>query len=130
MFPPYYDDFNNASRAGSGVNAPLDKTGRTALHIAVEKDDRVSLEKLLRIGAKADQQDRQGQSALFEAVTRRNLGMIELLAQKGASLSLLDDAKRTPLDWAIEQGCGKDLIAKLEELGAPTAPAPDTLKTP
>ena len=48
MFPPYSDDFNRSARAGAGINAPLDRQGRNALHIAIEKNDAKTLQKLLR----------------------------------------------------------------------------------
>ncbi len=127
---PYPDEFNDAARRGSGINAPLDKLGRTALHLAVEKNDKPGLAKLLRVGAKPDQPDNQGQTALFEAITRRRLDLVELLAGKGASLNIMDDAKRTPLDWAIEQNCDADFIAKLKSLGARPDPAPESRRTP
>ena len=127
---PYPDDFNNAARRGTGVNAPLDKDGRTALHIAVEKNDKAGLAKLLRVGANPDQVDNNGQSAVFEAISRGRLDLVEFLASKGASLNLADDRKRTPLDWAIEQDRDAVFVARLKYLGAKPDPAPETKRTP
>ncbi|MEZ0226553.1 MAG: ankyrin repeat domain-containing protein [Alphaproteobacteria bacterium] len=130
MFP-FPDEFNSAARhAGIGVNAPLDKDGRTALHIAVEKNDKDSLAKLIRVGANPDQPDKNGQSPVFEAIKLKRLDIVALLAQKGASLNVMDDARRTPLDWAIEQDCNAEFVAKLKSLGAKPDPAPETKRTP
>jgi ankyrin repeat protein len=130
MFP-YPDEFNSAARhTGAGVNAPLDKEGRTALHIAVEKNDKDGLAKLIRVGANPDQPDRQGQSPVYEAIRLKRLDIVTLLAQKGASLNVMDDAKRTPLDWAIEQNCDAEFVARLKSLGAKPDPAPESRRTP
>ena len=129
MFP-YPGEFNDAARRGLGVNAPLDKDGRTALHLAVEKNDKASLAKLLRVGANPDQPDNIGQTALFEAITRKRVDLVELLANGGASLNIMDDKQRTPLDWAIEQNCDTAFVARLKYLGAKPDPAPETKRTP
>jgi len=116
--------FNGAARrAGSGVNAPLDKNGRTALHIAVEKNDATEIEKLTRVGANPNQPDNNGQGVIFEAITRKRPQLIEQLVQKGAKLDQLDDKRRTPLDWALEQKCDIETVALLVRLGAPTEDA-------
>lgn len=128
---PYPDDFNSAARrTGIGVNAPLDKEGRTALHIAVEKNDKDGLAKLIRVGANPNQPDKNGQSPVYEAIKLKRTDIITLLVQKGASLNVMDDARRTPMDWAIEQGCDADFMAKLKSLGAKPDPAPETKRTP
>jgi cytohesin len=112
--------FNGAARrAGSGVNAPLDKSGRTALHLAVEKNDIAEIEKLARVGANPNQPDNNGQGAIFEAIARKRPHIIELLVEKGAKLDCTDDKRRTPLDWALEQKCDLETVALLVRLGAP-----------
>lgn len=116
--------FNGAARrAGTGVNAPLDKSGRTALNIAVEKNDAAEIEKLTRVGANPNQPDNNGQGAVFEAITRKRPHLIELLVEKGAKLDQLDDKRRTPLDWALEQKCDLETVALLVRLGAPVEDA-------
>lgn len=128
MFP----DFSKSVRKpGSGVNAPLDAEGHTALHLAVTGDDLKTLESLLRIGANPNQQDKNGQSPLFEAVRRGSLAMAERLVTAGARFTQLDDKKRSALDWAIEQQQGAGFIEALKTLGAdPFAAAPASLRTP
>jgi len=126
-----YGYFNAPSRKpGSGVNSPLDAEGKTALHLAVAKNDEKAIHNLTRVGANPNQQDKEGQTPLFDAILHRNLAMTKLLVEKGASFTVLDDAKRSPLDWAIEKECPVDFIAELRRLGADAAtPAKSTGRT-
>ena len=128
MFP----DFSKAVRKpGSGVNAPLDAQGKTALHLAVATQDEKTLRSLLRIGANPNQQDKDGQSPLFEAIRSGNLAFTGLLAQSGASFTQLDDKKRNAFDWAIEQQRDVTFIEALKIFGAdPLLPAPVSARTP
>lgn len=120
----------NARPVGTGVNAPLDNEGKTALHIAVKNNDAAGLEKLLRVNANPNQQDKTGQSPLFEAIAARNITLAKVLVEKGASFELRDDKKRTALDWAIEKECDVEFIAQLKSLGAdPALPAIDNRRT-
>ena len=115
---------SNARPPGTGVNSPLDAQGCTALHLAVQNHDRGAMEKLLRVNANVNQQDKEGQTPLFEAVAVRNIAMAKLLVEKGASFELRDDKKRNVLDWAIEKECAVEFIAELKALGAdPATPA-------
>ncbi len=127
----FNSDFNGKSRKdGSGVNAPLDAKGNTALHFAVEKNDRAALEKLSRVGANPNQPDKEGQTPLFTAITLRNIDMVRVLVDKGASFERRDDKKRNALDWAIEKECPVDFIAQLRVLGAdPASPAVESRRT-
>ncbi len=108
---------SSASRNGTGVNAGLDDKGRTALHFAVEKGNMAEVDKLLRIGAKADQQDNNGETPLFIAVRLSNMPMIEKLLAHGATFKMKDDNGISPFDAAIEQG-STEYLDKLKELGA------------
>lgn len=112
--------FNNHTpkRPGSGVNSPLDAEGRTALHLAVAKNDYNEAMKLIRVGAHPDQPDKNGQGPVFHAIANGSIEMVTLLTERGAKLNLRDDRRRSPLEWAIEQKCDVPFIAKLEELGA------------
>ena len=121
---------SNARPPGTGVNSPLDAQGRTALHLAVQKNDRGAMEKLLRVNTNVNQQDKEGQTPLFEAVAVRNIAMAKLLVEKGASFELRDDKKRNVLDWAIEKECAVEFIAELKALGAdPATPAIENRRT-
>lgn len=127
----YAPGFNsNARPPGTGVNSPLDAQGHTALHLAVQKNDRGAMEKLLRVNANVNQQDKEGQTPLFEAVAVKNIALAKLLVEKGASFELRDDKKRNVLDWAIEKECAVEFIAQLKALGAdPAAPAIENRRT-
>lgn len=127
----FNSDFNGKSRKdGSGVNAPLDAKGNTALHFAVEKNDRAALEKLSRVGANPNQPDKEGQTPLFTAITARNIDMVRVLVDKGASFEARDDKKRNALDWAIEKECPVEFIAQLRVMGAdPASPAVESRRT-
>lgn len=127
----FNSDFNGKSRKdGSGVNAPLDARGSTALHFAVEKNDAAAIEKLTRVGANPNQKDKEGQTPLFTAITLRNIDMVRLLVDHGASFEARDDKKRNALDWAIEKECPVEFIAQLRGFGAdPASPAIDSRRT-
>lgn len=127
----FNSDFNGKSRKdGSGVNAPLDARGATALHLAVEKNDRAAVEKLSRVGANPNQPDKEGQTPLFTAIAARNIDMVRVLVDKGASFEARDDKKRNALDWAIEKECPVEFIAQLRGFGAdPASPAIDNRRT-
>ncbi len=127
----FNSDFNGKSRKdGSGVNAPLDAKGTTALHVAVEKNDRATVEKLSRVGANPNHPDKEGQTPLFTAITARNIDMVRVLVDKGASFDARDDKKRNALDWAIEKECPVEFIAALRGFGAdPASPAIDSRRT-
>ncbi len=109
---------SSASRNGTGVNAGLDDKGRTALHFAVEKGNMAEVDKLLRIGAKADQQDNSGETPLFIAVRMSNLPLIEKLLAHGATFRTKDDNGISPFDAAVVNGSDTEYLDKLKELGA------------
>lgn len=116
MYGQYFN--SKAERQGTGVNAPLDEQGRTALHFAVEEGNIREIEKLLRIGAKANQQDNGGESPLFTAVRKKDEAAIALLLGKGATFSLRSDSGETALDAALATAGDPVFIEKLAALGA------------
>ncbi len=127
MFPA----FNNSSKKPPmGVNAPLDERGRTALHLAAEKNDEVAVQRLLRIGANINQPDKQGQTPLFEAVTHKHADMIELLSSRGAKVSHRDQQGRGLAEWAIETKADTTFLDLLAGYGVPFDPAQKTRRTP
>ena len=115
---PYFNTAAKAHPEGTGVNAPLNKEGKTALHLAVARNDEKTARNLLRVNANPNQQDKQGQSPLFDAIAAKNMPMVTLLADKGASFDLRDDEKRSALDWAIVCECDITFIEGLRKLGA------------
>jgi len=126
-----YPAFNRSSqKPPQGVNAPLDDRGRTALHLAVEKNDEVAVQRLLRIGANVHQTDKQGQTPLFEAAAQKNAGMLELLTARGAKTDHRDQQGRSLADWAIENGADAIFLDILASYGTPFEPAQKTRRTP
>lgn len=123
--------FNRSSqKPPQGVNAPLDDRGRTALHLAVEKNDEVAVQRLLRIGANIHQTDKQGHTPLFEAAAHKNANMLELLTARGAKIDHRDQQGRSVADWAIENGADAVFLDILAGYGAPFEPAQKTRRTP
>jgi len=123
--------FNRSSqKPPQGVNAPLDDRGRTALHLAVEKNDEVAVQRLLRIGANINQLDKQGQTPLFEAAAKGHQNMLELLTARGAKIDHRDQQGRSIADWAIENGADAIFLDILASYGAPFEAAQKTRRTP
>ena len=117
-YPPHRSDFNIASqRAGKGIDSPLDAAGHTALHMSVKKGDIAAVTRLLRLNANPHHPDKQGQTPLFEALTQHNIDMVKALLDGGATFRMEDDARRTPLMWAIEQNCDTRFLKQLVNLG-------------
>ncbi|MFN7114996.1 MAG: ankyrin repeat domain-containing protein [Alphaproteobacteria bacterium] len=126
-----YPAFNRSSqKPPQGVNAPLDDRGRTALHLAVEKNDEVAAIRLLRIGANINQTDKQGQTPLFEAAAHGHQNMLELLTARGGKIDHRDQQGRSLADWAIENGADAIFLDILASYGAPFEPAQKTRRTP
>lgn len=115
MFPSFN---NNARKAGTGINAPMDAQERTALHMAVADNDEIALRRLLRIGANPNQPDKQGQPPLFEAVTHKRLHMLETLGHN-SNTQMRDKAGRSLIDWAIEQKAGVEMFHALRAIRVP-----------
>jgi serine/threonine-protein phosphatase 6 regulatory ankyrin repeat subunit C len=111
-------DFNNVSqRTGKGIDSPLDAEGHTALHVAVRKGDVAAATRLLQLHANPHHPTKAGQPPIFEAVATHNTKMVRLLLEYGATFRVEDDAKRTPLMWAIEQKCDTAFLRQLVDLG-------------
>lgn len=126
-----YPAFNRSSQKPPlGINAPLDDRGRTALHLAVEKDDTNAVLRLLRLGANINQTDKQGQTPIFEAAAKRLDGMVDLLVSHNAQTQHRDTQGRSLTEWAIETGADAPFISMLGSYGAPFEPAQKTRRTP
>lgn len=75
-----------------------DETGKTPLHLAVERQDQPMVELLLaQPQLDADTGDARGKTALHEAVLRQNPDLLRLLAENGAALEAADQQGFTPL---------------------------------
>jgi ankyrin repeat protein len=123
---------HEAVRAGSPLTEALERAQlwelREALEIAVERDDRDAARLLLARGAWVDQAGRRwgrGGSALHAALLLgRDLAMIELLLDGGASLSVRDPQQHTPLAIAVRVARG-DAEALFRSRGARDEEASD-----
>jgi ankyrin repeat protein len=94
----------------------LDHSGNNALIYAAKNSADTSqlVQELLCAGSDIDQQNIDGNSALFEAVYYGNLKNVTLLAKEGASLNLKNKSQLTPLQYAIKEyktDAAKSLIA-------------------
>jgi len=86
---------------GADVNA-ADKNGWTPLHFAAQENAAKAVELLLRAGASVDVPDKQGNTALFRAVSsfRGDGTTIQLLRQHGADPYLANNHGNSPVSSA------------------------------
>lgn len=82
----------------AGVPAQgADKTGETALHLAVEKRNEKLLEMLLQTGTDVDVRDRYGRTPLWKAADNRIVKIAQRLIQAGADVNAREDVEgKTP----------------------------------
>jgi ankyrin repeat protein len=102
------------------VNA-MDNDGRTAVMIAVDKEDVTCLQMLLQAGADTTLKDKRGRTALRVALfDTKNHSAAKVLMTDKTALDLVDDDNRTLLMIAAEK---EDLTAleMLLHAGANTA---------
>ena len=109
--------------------------GCTALHIASVAGSLRALPVLLSRPQAAhalDVSNEWGETALHLSSAARNVVVVKLLLEAGASASVKDRWGRTPLDVCVQHGSYDELLAVFEEHGAtassfapiPEAPAP------
>jgi ankyrin repeat protein len=74
----------------AALERPMDKVNRrrTALHLAVLKDQPRSLQTLLELGVNPDGSDAGGLTAIDEAAVRSRADMVQMLVDAGATLTL------------------------------------------
>ena len=95
--------------------------GRSALHLAVFKDDMDLIDTLLAKGANIDAVDAQGETPLSHAVIDGQIEIIKLLLSKGANVNIKNhEFGMTPLHLAviIPFDCKTEIINLLLEHGA------------
>ncbi len=89
-----------------GLNTNVDSVdaqGRSALHIAAEKDLSDIAAVLLSRGASVDLKDKEGKTPLMLAVEHNAIKTIPLLVQYKASLFMKDKKGRSPFQTALDQ---------------------------
>lgn len=79
-----------------GANVDRTSTGETALHAAVRADSREAVDRLLAAGANPKQQDVDGWTPLFGALSRE---VIHTLRKAGADPRITDQASMGPEQW-------------------------------
>nr|XP_020473962.1 KN motif and ankyrin repeat domain-containing protein 4-like [Monopterus albus] len=98
----------------SNVNTRSNKTGQTALHLAVRHGRVVMVRLMLSCGADANIQDNQGTTALMFASERGHTHIARLLLERSqCDLTLTDKHGRTALSIAM-QGSHSDTAALLQ----------------
>lgn len=89
---------------GADINS-ADINGITALHIAAITGQYRLAQLLLEKGAEVDAKDKagdhQGNTPLTWAACLHHVDIIELLIEKGADINHFDNARWTPLHWAV-----------------------------
>ncbi|XP_059151289.1 putative ankyrin repeat protein RF_0381 [Physella acuta] len=101
---------------GANVNS-VDFSESTALHIAVEKDNKDAISVLLRHSAAVDVRNSQGRTALMLAARLKLETIVSLLLEAKSSLTVTDFSERTALMIAVESGA-ENIVALLLNAGA------------
>ncbi len=79
--------------------------GWTLLHFAVNKNDPVAADLLLRFGLHVDvQTDEMKRTALHEAAFSNKIELVELLIGWGADPNIDDIDRNTPMHFAVDYG--------------------------
>ena len=99
------------STLDSGADiAATDDYGRTALHLAVERQDYSATVLLLGHGASANAQGHWGDTPLHWAVVKRNSAITSLLLNNHADVNARDHSGRSPLFYAVDVSWGVENI--------------------
>ena len=104
-------------KLGANVNA-TDFVGVSPLHRAAENNSAHIIELLLTWGADIDLLGNQNDTALAWAVLRNHRDAVRCLVEHGANVLLKDKDGKSPLFYAVEQGCSKELIEILIKGGS------------
>jgi len=102
-------DGNKVTEMTSGAGADIvintkePGTGDSALHIVANGRDRAWLSFLLSKGARVDQQNDEGETALSIAAKLGWFEGAELLVKRGAAVDIANDRGETPLILAVQR---------------------------
>ena len=98
--------------AGAQVDAPIDETGRTCLHLYSHHEEIQAVAWLLERGASVVARQDDGRTPLHLAAERNSrTTVVGLLLQKGADPGALDALGKRPIDYAREND--KERIVEL-----------------
>lgn len=107
---------------GAELNATVDKTGETSLHLAARYARADAAKRLLDAGADANAQDNTGRTPLHAAVAADALGVFQiLLRNRATNLNARMHEGTTPLILAARlaiEGMVQDLISAEADINA------------
>lgn len=90
---------------GADINATLEDTGQTVMHLMVTDWNKGAADCLLQKGANIDKKDIKGRSPLHIAAATNNVEMTEWLIAHGAALEArTENELQTPLHYAARYG--------------------------
>lgn len=98
---------------------PIDKSGKSPLHIAIEKNETDTVKKLLAAKVDRNIQDNNGKSPLHIAIEKNDTYTIDLLLEAGVNVNLQDNDGNTPLHYAAKR-LSPMMVDKLLEANADT----------
>jgi ankyrin repeat protein len=104
-------------RYGADVNVGTANFDQTPLMSAAGSGSVPLVRLFLKAGADINHQDRDGESALFQAAQEEHLAVVRVLVEAGAGVNLKDRQGQTPLALAAEKGNAR-LFALLQGAGA------------
>jgi ankyrin repeat protein len=82
----------------------LDGHGKSALDLAIEKNDRALVSLLITNGAKIKSRDKDGRTPLHRAVCSGNWNIVRMLIDQDADPHAKDEGGFTPLHLAVKDG--------------------------
>jgi hypothetical protein len=88
---------------GAGANPGLKFRGVSPLMYAAGGDDAKKVSRLLDAGAELEDQDPEGNTAIYYAASNGNLKISKLLVRKGADLHHRNESWQTPYDMAVKR---------------------------
>lgn len=118
----HWKSINNSFILGAELNATMDKTGETSLHLAARYARADAAKRLLDAGADANAQDNTGRTPLHAAVAADALGVFQiLLRNRATNLNARMHEGTTPLILAARlaiEGMVQDLISAEADINA------------
>jgi ankyrin repeat protein/energy-coupling factor transporter ATP-binding protein EcfA2 len=122
------NSLNELLDLGADINV-TDRTGSTALHLAVTVGDPMAIERLLRRGARTEVYYNARRGPLWEAVDRRDFAAVKLLLSHGANPNVRNSDGQTLLHL-VARRCHKEMVSMLVEAGASVSVYDDQSRTP